>query len=396
MSVRRVLYLQSSNLKGLFFVVIVFCILGIVIYTVDLVNELRKDTRDIAQQYAQIYLHMATKTADAESMNLFFEIVQKATIPLVQTDENHKPISWKNLSVPESANSPEDSAKVKRIMRKLADSNTPLEIKHKDQVLHYLYYGDSKLITQLVSLPYITLSGFGLLFLVAFLGFDSIKTSEQRFIWVGMAKETAHQLGTPISSLLGWLEILKSNNVKADCIVNDMESDVKRLEKIAARFSRIGSKADLKRQPIEPIFHDIITYFNRRLPQSGKQIEIIDSINSVPLIPLNRELFEWAIENLIKNAIDAVKNEKGRIEIKAGQLGANSQVYIDIGDNGIGIKANEKRHIFKAGYSTKKRGWGLGLNFTKRIIEDYHHGKIFIRESHVGKGTIMRIVLVSK
>ncbi len=395
MSVRRLLYLQSSNLKGLFFVVIVFCILAIVIYTVALVNELRKDTRDIAQVYAQIYLHMGTKTIEAESMNLFFEITQKAIFPLVLTDRDHNPNSWKNISVADTARSPEALAKVRRIMKKLADTNTPLEIKHEGNVLHYLYYGDSKLITQLVYLPYITLSGLGLLFLVAFLGFESIKTSEQRFIWVGMAKETAHQLGTPISSLLGWLEILKSNDPNAGCIVNDMESDVQRLEKVAARFSRIGSKADLKKQPIQPIFKDIIAYFKRRLPQSGKEIKVVNHIDQAPPIRVNRELFEWAIENLLKNAIDAVKNKKGQIEISAGQID-NGRLFIDIRDNGIGIKANEKRHVFKAGYSTKKRGWGLGLNFAKRIIEDYHHGKLFIKESHIGKGTTMRIVIKKK
>jgi hypothetical protein len=388
--------MQSSTLKGGFFVVIVFCIIAIVIYTVELVNELRQETRGIAEVYSQIYLFMATKPIDPETLGLFFEITQKTIFPMILTDNQHNPSSWKGLNVPDNDSSPVALKKVHKMMEKLKKENKPLEIKHNDQILHYLYYGDSKLITQLVYLPYITLCGLGLLVLTAFFGFSSIKTSEQRFIWVGMAKETAHQLGTPISSLLGWIELIKTHDFdknRIQPVVTDMESDVQRLEKVAARFSQIGSTSELKKQDIHPILKDIIIYFHRRLPQSGKEIKIIESFGRVPPIPLNRDLFEWAIENLIKNAIDAIKNQHGVIEIRTGMLPENKGVFIDICDNGIGIKTKDKRHIFKAGYSTKTRGWGLGLNFTKRIIEDYHNGKIFIKETHVNKGTTMRIIL---
>jgi hypothetical protein len=388
--------MQSSTLKGGFFIVIVLCILSIVIYTVDLVNELRNETRGIAEVYAQIYLFMATKPLDPETLGLFFEITQKTIFPMILTDNLLNPISWKGLQVPDNENSPESLKKVQKMMVKLKKENEPLVIKHNSQILHFLYFGDSKLITQLVYLPYITLCGLGLLVLTAFLGFSSIKTSEQRFIWVGMAKETAHQLGTPISSLMGWLELMKADTCdtkKIQSMVEDIESDVKRLEKVTARFSQIGSASELKKQNIHPILEDIILYFHRRLPQSGKEIKIIESFGRVPPIPLNRDLFEWAIENLVKNAIDAVKKQQGIIEIKTGMLPEDGHIYIDICDNGVGIKAKDKRHIFKAGYSTKTRGWGLGLNFTKRIIEDYHYGKIFIKETHVGKGTTMRIIV---
>jgi signal transduction histidine kinase len=240
------------------------------------------------------------------------------------------------------------------------------------------------------------LSGLGLLVLTAFLGFNSIKQSEQRFIWVGMAKETAHQLGTPISSLLGWLEIMKSNHsdrTKIEPLIEDFESDIRRLEKVAARFSQIGSMASLKTQDIHVILKDTIAYFERRLPQSGKEIKIVESFGRIPPIPLNRDLFEWAIENLIKNAIDAVKHKPGIIEIKTGSLPDNGKTFIDIMDNGIGINGKRRRDVFKAGYSTKKRGWGLGLNFTKRIVEDYHGGKLYIKDSHPSRGTTMRIVI---
>ncbi len=172
-----------------------------------------------------------------------------------------------------------------------------------------------------------------------------------------------------------------------------MEIDVRRLEKIAARFSKIGSAANLEKQDMHQVLREVAAYFRKRLPQAGREIRLVEDYGDLPLVLLNRELFEWAIENLIKNAIDAVQGKNGIIEIVTGRLADSKRVFIEIRDNGCGITAKRRDDVFKAGYSTKKRGWGLGLNFGKRIIEEYHGGKLYIKESHASRGTVMRIVL---
>ena len=397
MSVRRTLYMQSGTLRGIFFMLIILCILVIVLYTQTLVSDLRDEARGIVEFYAKTLQRIASEQIDSETLGWLFEnITQKTNFPLILTDASGMPTSWIDINVPENDRSPETLEQVRNIIDKLRRENEPVPITYEDQIINYLYYGDSKLITRLLILPYFTLSGLGLLVLTAFLGFSSIKRSEQRFIWVGMAKETAHQLGTPISSLMGWLEILRAEKKTSPVISNmltDMETDVKRLEKVAARFSQIGSKADLHLLDVQPVLNDVLAYFHRRLPQNNKEMRIETHFSPMHAVPLNRELFEWAVENLIKNAIDAVGRREGRININSGTLEENGKVFIDIRDNGSGIQPKHRKDIFKAGYSTKKRGWGLGLNFTKRIIEEYHHGRVFIKESQPGAGTTMRIEL---
>lgn len=397
MQLRRTLYMMSGTLRGVFFVLIVICILAMLIYTQRLVDDLRKESRDIVEFYAQTIQRIASDNLSAETLSWLFEnITQKTNFPLILTDADGIPSSWKGIGVPDTARSPEALKEVQSYVDKMKHENNPVPITYGDRVLNYLYFSDSKLIKQLVYLPYITIAGLGLLVLVAYLGFSSIKRSEQRFIWVGMAKETAHQLGTPISSLMGWLEIMKTNDMAAEklrSMAADMQTDVKRLEKVAARFSQIGSQTDLREQSIDPILDDVLTYFHRRLPQAGKEIRLVRNFSSLPPLELNRDLFEWAVENLIKNAIDAVKNKNGKIEITTGTFPDSGGSFIDISDNGVGIQSKSRRDIFKPGYSTKKRGWGLGLNLAKRIIEEYHKGKLFIKETQPGKGTTMRIVL---
>ena len=397
MSIRRTLYLMSGTLRGAFFIVIVVCLLGIIIYTQQLVADLRKDTRDIVEFYATTIQRVASEQLPPEALGWFFEnVTQRTNFPLILTDPDGNPSSWEGLGIPETDKSPEALEQIHKFMQRMKKENEPVAISYDDQVISYLYYGDSKLITQLVYLPYMTIIGFGLLVLVAFLGFDSIKRSEQRFIWVGMAKETAHQLGTPISSLMGWLEIMKGGNLSPELlseITHDISIDVKRLEKVAARFSQIGSNAELKKQDIHIIISDVVHYFHRRLPQSGKEIKLITYFGDLPNVPINKDLFEWAVENLIKNAIDAMKGKNGKIEITTGRTPDTHQPFIDFKDNGSGIHVKARRDIFKAGYSTKKRGWGLGLNLSKRIVEDFHKGRLYIKETQIGKGTTMRILL---
>ncbi len=397
MSIRQTLYRFSGTLRGLFFVVIIAVILGISMYTQHIVKELRKESKQIVEFYATTIKRIASDQLDPAALGWLFEnITQRTNFPLILTDAEKNPTTWKGINIAESDASPEALKKVRNIMTKMGMENEPVVITYDDTVLNYLYYGDSKMILQLLALPYISFSAIGLLVLIAFFGFSSIKKSEQRFIWVGMAKETAHQLGTPISSLMGWQELLKTGYDKPDnvsLVAREMESDITRLEKVAARFSQIGSQTQLKEQEINPILADIVKYFQRRLPQAGKEIKLVENYAGLPLIALNKDLFEWAVENLVKNAIDAVRGKKGRIEICTGVLPDNGKIYIDICDNGTGITPRGRRDIFKAGYSTKQRGWGLGLNLAQRIVEEYHKGKLLIKETHVGKGTTMRIIL---
>ncbi len=393
---KRTLYLQSGTLRSVFFGLTVACLFGIVLYTQKLVKELRSESRDIVEFYALTIQRIATTDVDAKALGWAFEnITRRINFPLVLTQADGEPSSWIGLNLPENDRSPETVQAVKKIVQQMAKENPPVPIMYNGQVINYLYYGDSKNIMQLSQLPYIAVSTLGLLVLIAFLGFNSIKKSEQRFIWVGMSKETAHQLGTPISSLMGWVEVLRSEELAAENlqeVVNEVEIDVKRLEKVALRFSQIGSQTELKVQDLQPIFRDLVAYFKRRLPKAGKEVVLVEKYNPIPPVAANRDLLEWAIENLIKNAIDAVRQKKGVIELETGLLN-NRRLYIDVRDNGIGIGAKQKHDIFKPGYSTKKRGWGLGLSLAKRIVEEYHHGRLYVLESRPGMGTVMRIEL---
>ncbi len=394
---RKKLYLFSGTLRGIFFILMLVTALAILLWTQKLVHDLRQEARQVLQSQVQTLQKVATDEEAEEGLSWYFEnVVLNTNFPLVLTDPDGNPISWKNIKLPEDDASEENIDKVRAITRKMATENKPVAITYNDQVISYLYYGDSNLITQLVYLPYVTLSALGMLLLAAFLGYRNIIRSEQSYIWVGMAKETAHQLGTPISSLMGWIEMIafyKNQPDRMDEMAKDMASDVKRLEKVALRFSQIGSQPEFKSQDIHSVLRDIIDYFRRRLPHMSKETQIVEDFGELGPIPINRELFEWAIENLLRNALDAMRGKGGTILISTGVVPDSSKIFIDIKDNGIGIHPNKRKDVFKAGYSTKKRGWGLGLNFTKRIIHDYHRGKIFIKESQPDNGTTMRIVL---
>ncbi len=399
---KKLLYRLSDQFSMFLFTVAIVLILVLLYYSQTIVHSLRAQSRTILEFYAQIHSRAAADN-DSTNINFLFEnVIQKTNFPIINTDENKNPLYWENISIDPNDKSDETIKKVKKMVNNLEKEIDPVPIIYRDeetgQILlkQYLYYGDSNLITRLIWLPYIEIGVFGLFVLVAFLGFRSIKSNEEQSIWVGMAKETAHQLGTPLSSLMGWLELIKNAKSPKNTrkVLLDMENDVNRLNKVANRFSQIGSQADLKKQDIISIIKDAIRYFQRRLPQMGKKIKIIESFEINPSVRLNRDLFEWVIENLIKNSLDAIEKENGIIEISSGALNEKSPaIFIDISDNGKGISSQNRRLIFRPGFSTKKRGWGLGLNLAKRIIEEYHGGKLIIKDTKIGEGTTMRIIL---
>ncbi len=274
------------------------------------------------------------------------------------------------------------------------DLNPPIPIRYGDYILGYYHYGDSPIIVRLQRLPLVEIAIVVLFIFLGYLGFSAIKKNEKRIIWVGMAKETAHQLGTPTSSLSGWLELLEQSREFDEQVIREMKHDVQRLIKITERFSKIGSTPRLKSLKLKEIIDETIEYFKKRLPQQGQKIAFeVECDRSVTILG-NKDLLEWTFENLIKNALDAIEKEKGIIRILVHSN--HKWHYIDISDNGKGMDYGLRKRIFDAGFSTKKRGWGLGLSLVKRIISEYHRGKIFVLDSKPGEGTTFRIQLPVK
>ena len=267
----------------------------------------------------------------------------------------------------------------------------PIQINYGDEKLS-VYYKDSFVLTQLRFFPYIQLGVIALFILAAYVAFSQARRAEQDQVWVGMAKETAHQLGTPISSLMAWVELIKARfNAEEDPLIAEMQNDIHRLEIITDRFSKIGSKPMLEDHMVYAVIQNFVDYFKVRT--SDKINFVITGDNQVRAM-LSVPLFDWVIENLLKNAANAIDNE-GTITINILEHLTKEEVFIDVNDTGRGIPNSKFDTVFQPGYTTRKRGWGLGLSLTKRIIENYHSGKIFVKDSELGKGTTFRIVLKS-
>lgn len=259
-----------------------------------------------------------------------------------------------------------------------------------------VHYGESALVQHLRIFPYVQLFFVALFMIVGYMGFSYVRKSEQSNLWVGMAKEAAHQLGTPLSSMMGWLALLKDGEETPDYVdeaVGELEKDVGRLQRVANRFSTIGSRPKLAPTQLLPVIKGVADYIRRRIPQQGQQIALEVDVPADIELPLNTELFEWVIENLLKNALDAIEDDEGRVEIAAWEK--SQKVYIEVRDTGKGIDKRQWKNIFRPGYSTKKRGWGLGLSLAKRVIEEYHGGRLTVKSSRPGKGTTFQIVLNS-
>lgn len=277
---------------------------------------------------------------------------------------------------------------LQRELKKMQDYAAPISIDLGDGYKLMLYYRESTILRNLQLYPVIQLAVIMIFILVAYFAFVATNRAEQNQVWVGMSKETAHQLGTPISSLMAWIELLKLKNVDPN-LIKELEQDTARLERITERFSKIGSKPELLRVNLIEVLNSAVSYLKRR--SSDKvNFELIYDTKACIEIPLNTALFSWVIENLCKNAIDAMTNH-GTITIRVKEK--EKQVNIDLTDTGCGISKNHQKSIFHPGFSTKKRGWGLGLSLAKRIVEIYHEGKIFIKSSEMGKGTTFRIIL---
>lgn len=396
---------QSGTFKAGLMLFGFLIIAGTLFYTHGIVQRLEERQKRVADLYAKSleYLANAPGSMGGDYSFVFDEILRSIDFPIILTDSRHEPIpplsgsyinAVRNIDLDTTLDLDSQRETLLALIKEMDLTNPPIKVAYQDtMILNYVHYGESDLITQLRWFPYVEIGLAGLFLLVAYIAFSSIKRSEQSNIWVGMARETAHQLGTPISSLLGWVELLKANlrtDARISAIVADMEGDTRRLQKIAERFSKIGSRPELAEEDLKEVIERVIAYFERRIPQTGKRVKLEFECAGAIRVRLNRELFEWVLENLIKNGLDAIENG-GIIRITAGIAG--SHVFIDVADTGKGVEGLYRKDIFRPGFSTKARGWGLGLSLSKRIIETYHRGTLVLKASRAGEGAVFRILL---
>jgi signal transduction histidine kinase len=376
---------RNKNLGKLFLLLFAIVIgMGSLIYTEYLVRKLKVEERKNVELWAEAtrLISLPDTSQNIEFLSTIIE--NNKTIPVILTDEADSIISAGNFN----SEKIDDPAFLRRNLEKIKEKREPILIDLGNEHLNLIYYKDSIILTMLIYYPYIQLGIIILFILVSYLAFSSSRKADQNQVWVGMSKETAHQLGTPTSSLAGWIEILQHKHPDIT-VTREMARDVERLEKVTERFSRIGSKPALTNENITGTVSRTVDYLKSRTSSKVK-FEIDYDANNEIIVPLNSALFEWVIENVAKNAIDSME---GRGEISIRITESDRHALIDISDTGKGIPKSLFTKIFHPGFTTKQRGWGLGLSLAKRIIEEYHHGRIFVRSSEVGKGSCIRIIM---
>ena len=361
---------------------------GSLLYTHALVSDLKNEERKKAELLARTWRRLIDSNEDEENIGFLFSIIENnTTVPVILADENDNIIGYHNFDTLKL----KDPGYLPGQLTRLREKSDPIIIDFGEGSRNYIYYKDSIILTRLTYYPYVQLAVIIMFILIAYVAFSMSRKAEQNRVWVGMSKETAHQLGTPTSSLSALSELISSRYPGTN-ISEELNRDVERLEKITERFSKIGSVPELKNENILAIINSSLQYLKMR-SSSRVKFSIDHDLPEDKSIALNAPLFEWVIENVCKNAIDAMNGE-GNIKIK---LTCNTeQVIIDIADTGKGIPKGAQKNIFKPGYTTKERGWGLGLSLSQRIIEIYHRGKISVKSSDPSKGTVIRIILKTK
>lgn len=369
--------------KLIFLLISVLLIGGVLYVSNDLVEDLSIEERKKMEIWAEATRELASDKTEM-SMELILKVIQSNTsIPAIIVDDTGEINQYLNLNLPET-----DTEKyLQEKLEQLKSKSNLIEINLGDEEKQYLYYDDSILLKRLSLYPYVQLGVMVLFVLIVYFALISTKKAEQNKVWVGLSKETAHQLGTPISSLMAWMDLLESSGVDSS-LLSDMNKDVNRLSVIAERFSKIGSKPEMELIYVNEVLENATEYMRRRVSDKVLITTHLPSDAEGAMVCLS--LFEWVIENLCKNAVDAMNGE-GRIDVY--MTSEKQQIYIDIKDTGKGIARKNFKTVFNPGYTTKKRGWGLGLTLAKHIIEDYHAGRIYVKDSEVGKGTTFRIEL---
>jgi signal transduction histidine kinase len=376
------IYLKNRHWKFYFLLIAIIIVFGSILYTNNLVEKLAHEEENKIELWAEGIrsLHL-NPDQDVALINRILE--QNETIPVILVDEEGNVVDYRNIFLPKK----HQEEFLTETLQEMRDEDRCIEIELVDGK-NYIYFDDSSLLKRLAWYPFVQLGVIITFILIAYLAFSYSKSSEQNQVWVGMSKETAHQLGTPISSLMAWMELLKAGKINAH-LAKEMAKDVDRLEVIAERFSKIGSKPVLKFVNVLEVLESSIDYLKKRTSDKVEySLQVQDVENTV--LPMNKELFSWVIENLTKNAVDAME---GKGSLKFVVSSKVNQLIIDISDTGKGIARNQFKTIFKPGFTSKKRGWGLGLSLSKRIIENYHRGKIFVVSSDLGNGAVFRIIL---
>jgi two-component sensor histidine kinase len=365
-----------------------------------LIDEIVKREKALLSFYTDIYEHYSDPNSNFDDISFFEEqIIPQINFPIIITDSNDVPLEpfdiySLNVKTDSTLSYTQKREEYVDLVEKMKSTYQPIVLVDNDnKILQKYYFYHSPLVDKFRSLPYLAFLIFLTFVGIGYIAFSASRRNEESKVWVGMAKEAAHQLGTPLSSLLAWIEILKmkSEDEGSQEIVKEMENDISRLNVVATRFSKIGSFADLTKTNIRELIEHISSYFEKRLPHLGRKIQIIREINKDYYCKLNVDLFSWVFENLFKNAAEAIEEKQGTIFITISKRGKTIRIYIR--DTGKGMTKTVKRHVFSPGFTTKKRGWGLGLSLTKKIVEDYHNGKIWIKESIPGKGTTFVIEL---
>lgn len=384
------IYNNKSKFKIAILVISLLVGAGSIYYTQKLVQKLAKREQKLIDLYAKSLQYAVDPKNNSDLTFLFQEILDSnSTIPVILTDEKGVPQSSLNIDLPKKASEKEKQEILSKEVEEMKKIYSPIIIDYSELGFkNYIYYKNSYALTQLMYYPYIQLSIIAALGIIAYVAFSYSRNSEQNRVWVGLAKETAHQLGTPLSSLIAWVEILKSQPENRETAI-ELEKDVQRLEMITARFSNIGSSPSPTDENVLATVNDIVNYLDSR---TSKKVvfEVKSEVPEDTTIKINKPLFDWVLENICKNGIDAMDGV-GQLTLKISEV--KNKIAIDISDTGKGIPRSKFKDVFKPGYTTKKRGWGLGLTLVKRIVENYHTGKIFVLESEIGKGTTFRVVM---
>lgn len=397
-------------------------VVGVFLFTYQMVTALSREVATTSRVLARFSAQASLTSAQDPALNSTLrEAIVSMDFPIIITDNDSIPRAWRRVGIDpalvDSASidsvtlglpiSPVIKARLDAVREKaraMDRKNTPIPMTQPGTgfELGLVHYGDPPVIEQLRWMPYIAGGGLVLLISIGLGGLTGIRQAEQRSIWVGMARETAHQLGTPLSSLLGWVELLRAHGgaggdevrvprAEFDETLEEMERDVERLTKVAQRFSHVGSAPQLQLQDVTEVVIEAAQYMRRRLPRTEGEVVIRERYGEVPPINLNRELIAWALENLLTNAVSALDKKPGIIEISVDRRKETEAVEISVTDNGRGMTAAELKRAFEPGYTTKRRGWGLGLAMARRVVRDYHGGQIFVRSSVPGQGTTVVI-----
>ncbi len=417
--------MRRTLLRPILFAGSALLMVGVFVFSLLLIQRLTDEVTTTSRLLARFCAQASfPATTSPQIRRLLSDVIAGIEFPIIITDAEGNPRAWRLIEVDPAlvpresldslqmrlAISPVIHDRIDRVRARaqaLDRKNTPIRMMSDGgEMLGRVHYGEAPVLSLLRWLPISSVAGVALLLLVGFSGLAGIRAAEQRTIWVGMAKETAHQLGTPISALLGWLELLRHRIASGradggDAVtaaeleetLDEMTRDVEHLNKVAQRFSRVGSAPTLVPGDVRPVVREVAGYMRKRAPRD--RVEITERYDEVPVVPLNTELFEWAVENLISNAINALDLKPGRVEVAVERVAGSDAVDVVVRDTGRGMTPAEQRRAFTPGYTTRRRGWGLGLPLARRVIQEYHRGRLFIRQSAPGQGTTMVIRLRS-